>query len=72
MDIWLTIPEQSDNIRKFRIEVQDTGIGISLDQQEKIFTNFYQADASFSRKFGGSGLGLAISQKIVEAMRGKI
>ena len=53
-------------------EVQDTGIGISPQDLERIFAPFSQADSSTTRKYGGTGLGLAISQRIVEALGGKI
>ncbi len=53
-------------------EVRDTGIGIAKNRQGKIFTDFYQVDASITRKYGGTGLGLSISKGIVQAMGGKI
>ena len=52
--------------------VQDTGIGVSAAQRERIFEPFAQADDSVSRRFGGSGLGLAITQRLVHAMSGKV
>lgn len=52
--------------------VKDTGIGISDEQQQRIFHEFQQADSSTSRRYGGSGLGLSITRKLVEAHEGQI
>jgi signal transduction histidine kinase/AmiR/NasT family two-component response regulator len=55
-----------------QFEVSDTGIGISPEQQSRLFGSFEQAENDTSRKFGGTGLGLAISKRIVEMMGGRI
>ncbi len=55
-----------------RIEVQDSGIGISKENMAKLFSAFSQADNSIARRYGGSGLGLSIAKKLVELMGGKI
>jgi signal transduction histidine kinase len=56
----------------FALVVEDTGIGIASDQQERIFDTFYQVDGSSTREYGGAGLGLSIVRSYVEAHGGEV
>ena len=56
----------------FRFSVEDSGIGISKEQQEKLFEPFTQADESTTRKYGGSGLGLSICKELATLMGGRV
>ena len=64
--------QEGDNEFALRVDVMDTGIGISDDAQTRIFDAFAQADSSTARRFGGTGLGLAISKQLAELMGGTI
>jgi len=64
--------EEVDGFCTIKMGVQDSGIGISKEQQARLFQSFVQAEASITRKYGGTGLGLVISKNIVEMMGGTI
>jgi signal transduction histidine kinase/CheY-like chemotaxis protein len=63
---------EADGVCSIQISLIDTGIGITPEQQKRLFGSFEQAESSTARKFGGTGLGLSISKNIVELMGGKI
>ena len=68
----VTLLDMQDTTCAIQIYVKDTGIGMSKQEQAKLFNIFQQAEAGTSRKYGGSGLGLAISKRILELMGGDI
>lgn len=56
----------------FRLEVEDTGIGIKTEDVDRLFVNFQQLDATMAKKYAGTGLGLALTKKIVESQGGRV
>ncbi len=66
------IVQINKDIIQVQITISDTGIGLTSEQMDSLFSAFHQADASITRKYGGTGLGLAISKQIIELMGGSI
>jgi len=63
---------EEEGLATIQVEVKDSGVGISQEQQARLFKSFEQAENNISRKYGGTGLGLSISKSIVELMQGHI
>ncbi|MCP4277598.1 MAG: response regulator, partial [Gammaproteobacteria bacterium] len=68
----ITLQEEGEHEAVLHFSVQDSGIGMSRGQQEKLFQAFSQADSSTTREYGGTGLGLVICKDIIQLMGGRI
>jgi PAS domain S-box-containing protein len=67
----LLLAQRGDELR-VRFEVADTGIGLTAEQQARLFRPFEQADGSTARRYGGTGLGLALTRRLIEIMGGEV
>src|SRR5439155_24888978 len=68
--VWVRITPEGPDM--FRIDVEDTGVGIPAGDLEKLFVEFQQLDAGTAKEHQGTGLGLAVTRRLVEAQDGRV
>src|SRR5262249_36231526 len=69
---WANLTEHDETKVELFLDVEDTGIGIPKEEQDKLFASFSQVSGQSTRKFGGTGLGLAITKRLTEMMGGRV
>ena len=72
VSVFVVVGEETSESLAIRFDIVDTGIGITAEEQARLFQSFSQADNSTTRKYGGTGLGLVICQRLVQLMQGRI
>jgi len=72
IQIRVLLEDETPQTVRLKVNVTDTGVGLSAEKQKVLFQAFTQADTTTTRRFGGTGLGLVISKKLVESMNGQI
>jgi signal transduction histidine kinase/CheY-like chemotaxis protein/HPt (histidine-containing phosphotransfer) domain-containing protein len=72
VDVRVLVCDEADGVQEIALEVQDTGIGVSAEDQARLFAPFEQAGTDAERHAGGTGLGLVICRQLVEAMGGRV
>ncbi len=71
-DIVVSVSVEQNDMSHIYFSVSDNGIGLSQEEQQRLFLSFSQVDSSITRRYGGTGLGLAISKRLCELMGGRI